>query len=355
MAVSTSALNYAEYALIADVPERNRVAAMSFIKYGSILEDVVVKTENTLESNGMRYLGFSNTPGWLNINEEPSVTKNVPQPWAEQKYMAGFTIPVSKVYAGARGSGGRDALINKMIDPAVMAHTFDLNYKFFNNQRLPTAAALTDGTGAYNTKCFNGLRYRLTSAGRTQYGIPSECKITSGSADLTSANISSSNVMKVYRAMLNAMEIAGSPDGEGCVFYANQSVLAALEASPLVTAHSLFGDDTNMFGQRILTLRNAKIKRAGRQVPDVTGVQSQILANTESSTGDDATGGSNTSIFMVRTGEKTLCMNQFKAPGPDDPRQAEDGVTWLTTWWNLYGLEQADNRSICQIYGITCD
>lgn len=352
MAVSTSALNYAEYALLADVPERNRVAAMSFIKYGSILEDVVVKTENTLESNGMRYLGFSNTPGWLNINEEPSVTKNVPQPWAEQKYMAGFTIPVSKVYAGARGSGGRDALINKMIDPAVMAHTFDLNYKFFNNRRVGTG---TDGTGELNTKCFNGLRYRLTSAGRDQYGIPSECKIDSGSANLTAASISSTNVMKVYRAMLNAMEISGAPDGDGCIFYANQSVLAALEASPLVTTHSLFGDDTNMFGQKVLTLRNAKIKRAGRQVPDATGAQSQILPNTEASTGDDSTSGSSTSIFMVRTGEKTLCMNQFKAPGPDDPRQAEDGVTWLTTWWNLYGLEQADNRSICQIYGITCD
>lgn len=236
-----------------------------------------------------------------------------------------------------------------------MAHVFDLNYKFFNNRRLSSAAASTDGTGAYNSKCFNGLRFRLSALGRAQYNIPSECKITSNSADLTAANISSVNVSKVYRAMLNAMEIAGAPDGDGCTFYANQSVLSALEASPLVTTHSLFGDDTNMFGQKVLSLRNAKIKRAGRQAPDTTGAQSQILANTESSNGEDATGGSNTSIFLVRGGEDSFCANQFKAPGPDDPRTAEDGVTWLTTWYNLYGLEQQNTRAICQIYGITAD
>jgi len=353
MAVSTTALNYSEYALLADVPQRNREAALSFIKYGSVLTDIATKTENTLESSGMRYLGFSNTPGWVNINEAPSATKNVPSPWAEQKYMAAFNVEVSKVYAAAKGSGGLSALTNKMLDPAVMAHVFDLNYKFFNNRRSAITGSTTDGTADFNSKCFNGLRYRLSAAGRSQYGIPSECKITSSSADLTSANISSSNVMKVYRAMLDALEIVGAPDGENCTFYANQNVWSGLEASPLVTTHSLFGDDNDMFGNKVLTLRNAKIRRAGRAVPNTAGTQAQILPNTEDSTGELIGSSTLTSIFLVKSGADSFCFNQFKAPGADDPRQAEDGVTWLTTWWNLYGLEQQNNRAIAQIYGIT--
>ena len=343
----SNVLNLTEYALLEDKPDRARSTAMVFIRSKSVMTDIKVKTENTLKSEGMRYVGLENNVPWVDINQELSTIKNLPAPWAEQMYMTGFQVDLPKPVIEARGSGGESKLFSKLVVPNLEYSSLDFNYKFFNNRRIGASGTDKDG------KCFNGIRYRLSAAGRSAYNIPSECKITlSSNNDISAANRTSASVANVLQSLSNALEIMGSEDGENVVFYANENLLSALEVSAIQTANSVFGNDTDPLGRRVLKYRNAVIRRAGRTAPNLAGTQTQIIPNTETSNGEAITGGSATSIFGVKYGEDSFCIKQFKEPMPSAPHPPQDGITRRTVWWNLYGLEQPGTRAIVQISGI---
>lgn len=346
--VDTTALNYAEYVLLENKPDEARATAMVFIQSGSVMQDIKVLTDNSLSVKGMRHIGLEAAPAWGDVNAELTTVKNLPKPYAEQLYLCGFKLPISKVYINAKNSGGEARLFDKQVVPALKAQALDFNYKFFNNRRIGASG------DDKNVSCFNGLRFRLSSVGRTMYDIPAECKITV-TADITAANISAAAVAKVSKALSNALEIMDAPEGDGVIFYANESVWSALEASWTSTSNSLFGNDTDPFGRRVMTFRNAKLRRAGRGVPSITGAQSQVLLNTETDNGEAITGGSKTSIFGVKSGDQAFQIRQFREPSIMGPMDMDDQMTRQVAWYNLFGLDQMGTRSIVQLCNIAAD
>lgn len=345
----SSTMNYAEYALLENKSASSRGVAMVFIQSSSVMTDVKVKVEPVLKVDGMRQIGLAAGPDWTGINTALTTVKNLPMPYSEQLYFVGFKVPIPKVYLDAKNSGGPRKLFDTQVKNALAYHSLDFNYKFFNNRRIGASGDDKD------IDCFNGLRYRLSSAGRSVYGIPAECKIAC-SADLSAGSISSANVAKFIKALSNALEIMDSPEGDGVTFYANENVLSALESSFVLTNNSLFGNDTkDALGRKVLTYRNAKIRRCGRTVPSVTGAQSQVIGLTETQNGEAITGATYTSVFGVKSGENDLLIRQFRDNDIIGPVDMEDLVTAQVGWANMFGIEQRGNRSVVQIAGITAD
>jgi hypothetical protein len=338
-------MNLVDFAANVENPVKNRAIAMSFIKRRSVMEDGDIEINNTLSTKGTRFIDIAQTPDWIDIGDSLPDIVNNPEPWSEQKYLKGFKIKVPRILAESKEGGGLQMLMSKQGRAALAAHSMDFDYRFFNNNRL-------DSSDAEARKCFNGLRARLTSAGRAAYKIPTECKIDAGGADLRPSVVTKAAIFTIVVYLSNALEIMDREDGEGVTFYANENVWSVIENAYLITDNSLFGNDVDALGRKIMTYRGAKIKRCARNVPTSGGTQTYVIPNTETSTGEAITGSNLTSIFGVAYGKGSFELEQFKEPDMDDPIQLEDGITCQSTFLNAYGLVQEYNRSIVQIYNM---
>lgn len=336
-------MNYVDFTANVENPVKNRAITMSFIQRRSVLADGDVETNNTLSTKGTRIIDIAQTPNWVDLEEDLPVLVNNPEPWSEQKYLKGFHIRVPYILAKSKEGGGLTMLMSKQGRAALAAHSMDMDFRFFNNNRLST-------TDARAKKCFNGLRTRLSAAGRAVYKIPDECKIDAGGLDIRPSVATKEGIFQIQVYLSNALEIMDREDGEGVVFYANENVWSVIENSYLITSNSIFGNDTDALGRKIMTYKGAKIKRCARNVPASGGAQTYVIPNTETSNGEAHTGGSLTSIFGVAYGKGSFEIEQFQDPDMTDPRLMENDTTYQSTFLNGYGLVQEFTRSVLQIH-----
>lgn len=337
-------MNLVDFAANVENPVKNRAIALSFIKARSVMQDGDIETNNTLSTKGTRIVDIVQTPDWVDLEESLPDIINNPEPWSEQKYLKGFKIKVPRILAESKEGGGLEMLMSKQGRAALAAHAMDIDYRFFNNNRL-------DATDTKARKCFNGLRTRLGVAGRSAYKIPTECKIDAGGVDVRAATCTASAIFTVVTLLSNALEIMGNDEGEGVTFYANENVWASIENGYLLTTNSMFGNDTDALGRKIMTYRGAKIKRCSRNVPVSGGTQTYVLPNTEDTTGELFTSNL-TSIFGVNYGKGSFEIEQFKEPDLDDPVLMESRTTYQSSFLNAYGLVQESTRSLVQICNI---
>ena len=337
-------MNLVDFAANVENPIKNRAIAYSFIKNRSVMQDGNIETNNTLSTKGTRIIDISQTPDWVDLEEDLPVLVNNPEPWSEQKYLKGFKVQVPLILAKSKEGGGLELLMSKQGKAALAAHSMDFDNRFFNNNRLST-------TDARARKCFNGLRTRLSTAGRSVYKIPSECKISAGGVDIRPSVATKEGIFLIMTLLSNALEIMGREDGEGVTFYANQNVWAVIENSYLLTTNSLFGNDTDPLGRKIMTYKMAKIKRCSRNVPTGGGTQTYVLPNTEDTTGEAFTSNL-TSIFGVAYGKGDFEIEQFMEPDMSDPTLMESGTRYQSVFINGYGLVQENNRSLVQIHNL---
>jgi hypothetical protein len=338
-------MNLVDFAANVENPVKNRAIAMSFIKARSVMQDGDVETNNTLSTKGTRIIDLVQTPDWVDLEESLPDIINNPEPWSEQKYLKGFKIKVPRILAESKEGGGLQMLMSKQGRAALAAHSMDMDFRFFNNNRLST-------TDTKAKKCFNGLRARLGAAGRAAYKIPTECKISAGGIDIRPSVCTKEGIFGILVFLSNALEIMDREDGEGVVFYANENVWSVLENSYLLTNNSLFGNDTDALGRKIMTYRGAKIKRCSRNVPVSGGTQTYVIPNTEDTTGELIDSSNLTSIFGVAYGKGSFEIEQFKEPDLSDPRLMENDTTYQSSFLNGYGLVQESTRSIIQIHNL---
>src|SRR5258707_5881446 len=168
MAIAANSLTLADYALNSNSPQV-RAVSYSLILGDNVMQDVPLLNKKTLVANGVRFEGNLPTVNWAPINSEGVTTKGTPTPYSEQLYLIRNNIDVDKVYVEDE---------NQITDPRatqvgayLKAVTYDLNYKFFQNDHI---------TGDQNS--FVGLKYRIDNGGI--FGVRPENKISGGAVDL---------------------------------------------------------------------------------------------------------------------------------------------------------------------------
>lgn len=326
-------------------PEQQRAVANSFIEAKSVMTDIPVKTENTLTAKGTRHVAVPSVAEWVNLGQALPSVINTPKPWSEKKYLKGFRIPIPRILVESKEGGGAGKLFADQADPVLQAHSADIDYRFFNNNQLASGDIQAP-------KCFNGLRTRLSAPWRSVYDIPATCKFDLGGADLRLSAVTAAALLGVGATLSRALERMGNEDGTNVVFYANEYVWSVLENSYFITNNSLFGNDKDVWGDKILTFRNAKIRRCSRLISadPTSNEQTYVLPNTESADGETLTGSTYSSIFGVHYGEKKFTIEQFKTPDMDDPKLLDDHITYESAFMNAYSIVQESTISVVQIH-----
>src|SRR3954454_24336262 len=171
MAVSASALNIAQYAIMSKDPLVQAIT-FSLIDNGSVMADIPFVNRAALVASGVRWEGNLPTVSWAQVNAEGTTTSGTPTPFQKQAYIIRNYIDVDKFYVLDE---------NQIVDPRaaqtaayMKSVAYDFNHKFINNNHI---------TGDVNS--FVGLRFRLDTP--TQWGLKSANKIDAGGVVVTQA------------------------------------------------------------------------------------------------------------------------------------------------------------------------
>jgi len=199
MAISTSALNLADYALNSNSPEV-RAITWSLIDNGAVAQDIPFITKKALIANGVRFEGNLPAINWAQLNAEGVTVKATPKAYQEQVFTFRNYVDVDKLLVEDE---------NQITDPratqadAVMkALAYDFNYKFINNNH---------GTGDANS--ITGIRYRIDNG--STFGVRSENKIDGGTLDLRRANATQATANTLIELLDQLLWRVDSPDGTG--------------------------------------------------------------------------------------------------------------------------------------------
>lgn len=334
MAISSSSITLAQYALTANNPLIQKVA-FSLLNLGSVMEDWPLLTDNAMKQVGVRITGNLPTINWRKLNESSTTVSGTPNQFAEQAYIVSGMIDADRFIVQDR---------NSIQDPRatqlqmfLAGWTYDMNDKFINNNHQSGDA-----------DAFVGIRERLDTT--STWGTNSACKINAGGLDISDSGLSATtgnNLVKTLEQMLGEI---GDLDGNGVVFYMNRNVSRRVnQAIRLLGAGGGFDMTQDAFGRRVTTFRNAKVKVLGTKADQST----EIITNTETSAGAN---GSSTysSIYAVKYGEGYVQPWQFDDFGnsiyevgmrSDEPTQFRIAIDYAV------GLLQTHTRAVARAYG----
>ena len=336
MAVSTSALTLAQYAIQSNDPWVYRITD-SLLRNGSILGDIPLANNKSLVANGVRWQGNLPTVNWSNLNVDPTVTSGTPTPFQEQAYIVRNAIDVDRFLVQDK---------NAIQDPRVVqmqaylkSLAYDMNDKFINNNHV---------TG--DSKAPVGLRYRLDNP--TTYGVTSEMLIDGGGVDMTgTTNQTSTTSNTAIELLQQTLDYMGAPGGDGVVFYMNDTLKRRFSRGiRSLGAGGGWNMQTDAFGRTFEYFQNAKIVDIGRKADQST----RIILNTEANTG--AAGSSTyTSLYAVRYGEDATMGWQFDELASsihDIGLIGNGGSTYRTVIDWAVGLFFQHTRGIARVYDI---
>jgi hypothetical protein len=335
MAVSSSALNIAQYAVMSNSPLVQAIT-YSLIDNGSVLQDIPFVNKKSLVANGVRWEGSLPTVNWRTLNAEPTVTSGTPKPYQEQAYILSNAIDTDRFLVEDE---------NAIQDPRVAqvgaylrSVSYDFNDKFVNND--PVA-------GDKNAPV--GLRYRITNGG--DYGVRSENLINGGGVDMTQGAMSTATINNFLELLDQALWSVASPDGNGVVLYMNEVMKRRLARGCRTLGTSGgFETTSDQFGRTVEKFRGAVIRDIGYKADQTT----RVITNTETSAG--AAGASTyTSIYAVHYGAEYLVGWQFAplaASVQDVGLNGNAGTLYRTVIDWAVGLFPMSTRSMARLYGI---
>jgi hypothetical protein len=333
MAIATNTVTLADYALMSNSPLVQKVT-FSLINYGNILQDLPMITKKSFIINGVRFDG-SNLPSvnWSQLNAEPLTTKATPTTYQEQAFLLRNTIDVDKYLVEEE---------NQIVDPRgiqieayLQSLTYDINYKFFNNNHV---------TGDVNAPV--GIRYRIDNG--STYGVRSENKITGGAVDLTQANATQATANKFLELLDKLLWCVGSPDGEGVVLYMNDTMKRRLNfLLRLMGTSGGLSVMTDQFSRVINMYKGAIVRDPGYKQDQTT----PIITGTEDTAGADGSS-TYTSIYAVNYGEGFMTGWQFGPPNVVDLGLINNGVIYRTLIDFACGLNTVSTRSLGRLYDL---
>lgn len=332
MAVSTSALNLADYALNSNSPEV-RAITWSLIDNGAVAQDLPILTSEQLILNGVRFEGNLPAVNWSQINAEGVSVKATPTPYSEQVYTFRNYVDVDKLLV-------RDK--NNITDPratqasAMMkAVAYDFNDKFINNDHV---------TGDENS--FIGVNYRVVNA----KGVRTENKIDAGGVDMSQSGMTQATANKFLETIDNALWAVDSPDGgPNIIIYCNEVMKRRWAfALRLMGTSGGFDITKDQFDRTIQTYKGAIIRDIGYKADQST----RIITNTFLSDGSANTGSTYTCMYFCNMATDHLMGWQFEPPNAQDLGLLNNGVTYRTLFDWAIGLNNVSNRSLARIHGI---
>jgi hypothetical protein len=334
MAISTSSITLAQYALTANNPLIQKVA-LSLLQLGNVMEDWPLLTDNAMKQNGVRITGNLPTINWRKLNESSTTFSGTPQQFAENAYIVSGMIDADRFIVADK---------NSIQDPRatqlqmfLAGWTYDMNDKFFNNNH-----------SSGDVDAFVGLRQRLDDT--STWGTNSACKINAGALDISDSGLSTTSANALVSYLEQMLGEIGDLDGNNVVFYMNRNMGRRVgRAIRQLGAGGGFEMTSDTFGRRITTFRNAKVKVLGTKADQST----EIITNTETSAG--ANGSSvYSSIYAVKYGEGYIQPWQFNdfaqsiyqvGMRSDEPTQFRIAIDYAV------GILQTHTRAVVRAYG----
>lgn len=350
MNVSSSAYNLADFALNVEAPQRQREIAFSMIKEGSIFRDLHMVTDPDIAFTGSRVVGGLPTVDWVKVNEpEPTVVKTQAKPYTEQSYAFANAVQISKLLLAAAKKRGKkpENLFNMQIKAFLKSLAYEMNDMIFNNAHVA-------GYSRQDIDCFVGIKARVMDSLTDQkYGVNPECAISAAATNMTVAAGTGATLNALLLYMDQALYAVGSPDGDDCIIVVNEDLLPRLNRGiRLLGAGGGFDMTRDAFGRSMTTYKNAKVRSAGRKSPTAAGAQAQIITSTENTAGTADTGGTSTSMYVIKTGEEDFYVQQAWALDSGDPYMLENKTMWQVVFHNAYMLVQPNTRAVARIYNI---
>jgi hypothetical protein len=332
MAISSSALTLAQYAMLSNDPLVQAVT-FSLIDNGSIMaRDIPFTDKKSLYVNGIRWEGNLPSVSWANINEEGTTVSGTPTPYQESLYTLRNYIDVDKLLVMDE---------NQITDPRsaqvgiyMKAAAYDFNDKFINN---------THGTG--DTKAIVGIRSRIDNG--TTFGVRSENKIDAGGVVMTA-----SATAATYGAFLEFLDQAlwsvDSPDGNGVVLYLSAEMSRRWDrVTRTFSGQGGFATAIDQVGRGVSMYKNAIVRDVGKKADQSTN----IITNTETAAGLDGAS-TMTSIYAVNYSGEHFQGWQMQPLVAQDLGLLENGVTYRTLVDWAGGLMNQSTRSLARVYDI---
>ena len=333
MPVFSQALTVLDYAAQSKSMGQMKIC-MSLLENGSILEDLPLVTNPSLEVKGRRVTGadIPNT-GWGQINKAPTPIKTTVRPFEEQVALIREIIQVDRRLKNQ--TNWIDDPFSIQIDGATKAHMYDINDAYFNN----------DPAAGGNQDAIIGLKARLSNP--ALYGTVSNLSIDGSGLTVTQA-MTQAQAMNFLEAIGQAFAYLGSSDGKGCVAYCNWQM-----KERWLRAYRLLGQsfriDKDSFGREVEYFRQCKVRDIGFKKDQVT----PILGFTETTNGVGLTGGNRSSIYIVRYGDNYTKGWQTNALEPEYlGTSTEYGIyeNVLIDW--AFGMYNSNTRAFARVFGM---
>ena len=333
MSVDAAALNLGQYALMSNDPRIAKIV-YSLLQVGTVLEDIPIVTNPSLNLRGVRWQSNLPSVNWRKLNASSTVTSGTPTAYAEQAFILSNNIDtdVKLIIDKNQISDPRTVQVNAYLTGA----RYDVNDKFINNNPV---------TG--NSDSFTGIRYRLDNP--TIYGTNSACKISGGAVDRSDSGITATTAGNFCQLVEQMFDELGSPNGDGIVLYMNRNLRRRFHrAVRMMGAGGGFDMTKDAFDRRIEMFRNARVQTVGVKADQST----EIITNTEDTAGADGSS-TYTSMYAVKYGEGFARGWQMAPLGindigvrSDEPTQYRVNVDWAV------GLVFEHTRSIARVYDI---
>ena len=336
-------LTLLDYSLLSNQPDISEVAK-SMIAAGSIMDDMPIITDMSLNHTGTRLLQLP-AVNWRDNNADPAVNKVLPKPYQEAFYSF-----ANQFQADAFVLMDKNRITNPIdfqVDAFLQAVVYETNDAFINN----THKTYPTRNRAANTGCFVGIRERLENADfqMATADLVATSAVTSAFSAPTAAN---TNIL--LREMASRLYSMGAPEGDGVTIYMAEEMIVALEAGVRSLASGGgWQNTTDAYGRSITKFKGARIRSAGRKAPTGVGAtQAQVMTVTENVSGSTDTGGTYTSMYFVKWGVKSAFAWQFFPPKIQADAWLDNGVTKAVTVMGGFGLEFPSHRSIARLRGI---
>jgi hypothetical protein len=332
------------YTLIDYAANSNNPLVTSFVRQwmnlGTPWLDVPLTTKASLTAVGAVYPEgpqSTHTINWRPIGGSPAESKIRGKAHSERAYALSNIVSIDHFLAEDK---------NRITDPLaeqlrtyIDQSAYTLSDMLFNNNHV-----------SGNVDSFVGLRARLDNP--LTYEIPSEMKMTPGSAIDMTSTATASDVRTFLSYLHEAMENMGNPMGTGITMYVNVALWEAINRGiSLLGTNGGFNTVTDQYGRSITRYRDLQIKTVGRLADNTT----QIIKSTETLSGAD--GSSNhTSAYFVNWGAETFFGWQFKEladsilyiPRSSDPNGIAERV--VIDW--AVGLFLQKGRSLARLTGV---
>jgi len=320
----------------------------SYIDHEAIFTRFPIETVRSLKRKSKRIIGNLPTPTPMDIGEEPPVPfVQDYEDYEEAPYLLRDNFDLDELFMMDENYVQGEPL-ERQIESYIEGRTFYINNCFINNSH-------TDGP-IRERKMIVGIKYRLAT---TQFGNSPTASVQS-TANLSDAQFSVSNAIKVERDLERLFDQMGNHNGNGMVVMGNPQLLRQLNAVVKSAGYSGgFKTTADAFDREVIKFKGAEIVSVGYQAPAANGAQNTPVIDSAQdlngwSPGDSQyQGNANaTTLYVVWGGRNKFSTWQMTDPMLRKVMPISGTRKNRVMFDQTLGLWNPDIRALGRIYGI---